>query len=160
MAVRDGNTPATSDKVQGVPTPVQATVDVLSSPVPVQRWYTPELVGSIVGVQGQRIRQIVRQLKVGRKLGNQWLLDADDLRVILAFRQPKEAQELAPRKTAQLVALEGLSRIATRIERLEKQVEEIKAAAWEQHKLVLGFQDQVNNLDRKLLDCLEPRRKT
>lgn len=158
MAVRDGSTPPASDKVQGVQAPVQEAADVLS--VPVQRWYTPEIVGAIIGVQGQRIRQIVRQLKIGTKLGNQWLLDADDLSAILKSRQPKETASMAPRKTAQMVALEGLSRIATRIERVEKAVEEMKATAWEHRKLVLGFQDQLNGLDRKLMDCLEPKRKT
>jgi hypothetical protein len=154
-AARVGMADTTSDIGHLVQTTVDETGNV--TPIPVQAWYTPEMIGSLIGVQGQRIRQLVRKLHIGTKFGRQWLLTADDLRKLLSDRQPKESTTMSGKKTAQIVALEGLSHIASRIERAEKAHAELATALWALEKHVLSYDDRMNTLERKVMDCLEPK---
>ena len=157
-AARSGMPETTSDNVQKQPVAV-TEADPGMPPVVLdpRAWYTPETIAAMIGVQPQRIRQIVRKLRIGQKLGRQWLLTADDLRKLLADRQPKEPTTMSARKTAQIVALEGLAHIATRIDRAEKAHEEDRQEAWRLSKQVTAMEDRLNELDRRLLQLYEPK---
>jgi len=154
--LRGGSAPPTSDNVQGVQ-PAETATPLITR----DRWYTPEMVGAIIGVQGQRVRQVIRALRksgveVGTKFGPSWLLSADDIGRIAASRQ-KEQKKMNARKSAQVLALEGLAHIGRRIESLEKDAERRQAEQWEIKKRLLAMDDRMNEFDRKVLEYLEPK---
>jgi len=154
-AVRDGSARTASDNVQK---PQEAVADAPAvTPPAVTGFLTTEQVGAMIGVQGQRIRQLVRKLGVGRKVANVWLLGADDLNKILEDRTPKEPKNMAARKVASVVALEGLAHIASRIERVEKLRQEDRDDIWALRKKMAAYDDRLIEFERKLLECFEPK---
>ena len=151
--MRPGTPDPTSDNVYRKSVPVNTLPDGSLPPVlDPARWMTPDEAGAFLGVQGQRVRQIIRannsdksKPPIGTILGGRWLLSADDLGTILVIRR-KESSKVATKRSVRDLAMDAVYRLASRLERCEKDLEE-------QRKRQFITDGAIVNMETRIVDC-------
>jgi len=135
----------------GIPS---STSEKVHLPPPVT-FYTPQALADLLGVGTRRVRQLLSEAGVG-KLGDRYVLTADDMDAVLRRQSGRRASRMA--KTAnKTMALESFLRLNKRIDELSARADAQAQRVWACEKQTGAVLDQLGEIRREQMDCI--RRK-
>lgn len=97
VSATPGRTDGTSDNIHSGPSRPEALPTEVRLPDTGRTLFTADEVGAAYDVEGQRIRQIVREMHraghaVGEKIGAQWFFSVDDVLRLHQYRQQEKTK--------------------------------------------------------------------